>query len=89
MDRGAGRSKGALAELLPPPFGAHETSSTRVRIPSALRPELEFRPEEQREPKMSCRVFKSRKWREGRGGRIEERARAAKGDLVFLFISNG
>ena len=30
MDRGAGRSKGALAELLPPPFGAHETSSARL-----------------------------------------------------------
>ena len=38
MDRGAGRSKGALAELLPPPFGAHETSSTRLEspMPSAL-----------------------------------------------------
>ena len=30
MDRGAGRSNRALAELLPPPFGAHETSSTRL-----------------------------------------------------------
>ena len=28
---------------------------------------------------MSCRVFKSRKWREGRGGRIEERERARAG----------
>ena len=37
MDRGAGRSKGALAELLSPPFGAHETSSTRLGV---LRPPL-------------------------------------------------
>ena len=41
---------------------------------------------------MSCRVFKSRKWREERkeeteGGR--EGGRRKKGDLVFLFISDG
>ena len=35
---------------------------------------------------MSCRVFKSRKWREERA---RELGGGRKGDLVFLFISDG
>ena len=37
---------------------------------------------------MSCRVFKSRKWREERK-KEREGGRRKKGDLVFLFISDG